>query len=152
MYSAWQNRSKWGRCTAPWSSRSSRLALNWGGPRTLYIIYTKQQDKTTSGWVGNYTCEHSTAASGDSLGPNMQQAFISQTCTKGFGKNMAAEDVTSSISDVNAKHVFSYVSMYLSIFFQCSVVETRCLLGTFAWLSWPCRPTRSLALQQSGKY
>jgi len=53
VYSAWQNHSKLGRGTAPWDSWSSWLAESLRGPRTLYIIYTKQQDKTTSGWVRN---------------------------------------------------------------------------------------------------
>ena len=61
------------------------------------------------------TCERPTAASGDSLGPNIQKAFMSQTRTKGF----AAENFTSSIHNVNAKHVFSYVIEALAIFFQC---------------------------------
>ena len=75
---------------------------------------------------------------------------MSQTHAKGFGKNMATEDVTSSISDVKAKYIFSYVSMSLSIFFQCPVVKTRFSLGTFVCLFWPYWLTHSLALQQNG--
>jgi len=41
----------------------------WEGPRTLHIIYAKWQDKSTTARLGNYTCEHPTAASGDSLDP-----------------------------------------------------------------------------------
>jgi len=91
--------------------------LEW--PKTWGVLYTKKQDKTTSGWVGNYNCERPTVASGDSLGPNIQQPFMSQTCTKGFGENMVAENFTSSINDINAKYVFSYVMEVLAIFFQC---------------------------------
>ena len=39
--------------------------------------------------IENYTCECPMAASGDSLGPNIQQPFMAQTHTKGFGKYMA---------------------------------------------------------------
>jgi len=68
-----------------------------------------------------YTCERLTAASGDLLCPNTQQAFMSQTRTKRSGKNMAdSENFTFSINDVHTKHVFSYVIMSPAIFFQYS--------------------------------
>jgi len=41
----------------------------WGGPVTIYIMYTKQQDKTVPAGVGNHTCDGPTLACGDSLGP-----------------------------------------------------------------------------------
>ena len=51
------------------------------GPLTFYIIYTKQQDKTTLARVGKYTCERPITASEDSLGPNVLHAFMSEART-----------------------------------------------------------------------
>ena len=42
---------------------------SWEGPLMFYIIYTKQQDKTTPARVGNHTCERPTTVYGVSLGP-----------------------------------------------------------------------------------
>jgi len=59
--------------------------LNGESSLTCYIIYTKRQDKTTPARVvGNRTCERPTAASEDSLGPNLHHAFMSQARTKSF--------------------------------------------------------------------
>jgi len=69
-----------------------------------------------------YTWERLTVASGDSLGPNIRQAFMSQTRTtfwKRFGKNMADENYTFSINDVNTNvTIVNYVIMSLAIFLQ----------------------------------
>jgi len=43
---------------------------------TFYSVYTKQQDQTKPARIGIYTCERTTAASGDSLGPNLQNASL----------------------------------------------------------------------------
>jgi len=53
----------------------------WEGPRTIYIIYTKWQGKTTPAQVGMNTCECLKLASMDLLGPNIEHAFMSQTRT-----------------------------------------------------------------------
>ena len=47
----------------------------WECPLTLYIMYTKQQDKATPARVGINTCERPTVTSRDLLGPNIQHAL-----------------------------------------------------------------------------
>ena len=49
--------------TVPWDSQLSRLADNFRDPQTLYMISIKQQNKTTFGWIGKYTCERLTVVS-----------------------------------------------------------------------------------------
>ena len=81
---------------------------------TYYMMYTKEQDKTTPGRVGKDTSERLTAAWERALGPNIQHAFMSQArinqpkrseppyCTKEY-----------NMQDVTAAHALAEAGTWL---------------------------------------
>jgi len=72
VYSAYQIRGQGGMCSAPWGYRSPRVAKLLRMSNVLQYLHQATRHRS------EYTCERTTVASRDSIGPNIQHAFVSQ--------------------------------------------------------------------------